>query len=224
MHPVGVCFAAMAFNNHDQQRSTNSNRGRGRAIGYAAVAVFFVALVTIALVQRATINKIGFGPLSVDFGHGSSGSPSPTSNPTSSGPSSPGTASQAITATPTSTTRPSTSIAIQDPHATNIGYIHDVPGKMTGFKPGEEAVWILAIIRGDPKLYPQGPCDITGDESFKCPRVQFGDPGGKGTFYGRAIIVNAVQQSVLEQYKKSGNGLTSMPKVVAKSDLVRYTR
>ena len=119
------------------------------------------------------------------------------------------------------TTRPPASIAIRDLHTTNISYLHNVPGKMTGFKMGEEAVWILVIIPGDPKLYPQGACAVTGEESFKCGETQFGDAGGKGTFYARTIIVNAAQQSVLRQHYSSGLG--SMPKVVAKSALVRYT-
>src|SRR5262249_37407188 len=114
--------------------------------------------------------------------------------------SSPAASSAAATATPTPITHPSASITIQDPLTTSINYLHDVPGKMTGFKPGEEAVWILAIIPGDTRVYPQGECDITGKESFRCVKTQFGNPGGKGTFYAQAIIVNASQQKVLQRH------------------------
>jgi hypothetical protein len=92
---------------------------------------------------------------------------------------------------------------------------------MTGFIPGE-AVWILISLPGDPKFYPQGECDITREGSFRCVNAQFGDRGGKGVLYAQAIIVNAAEESFLRQHYKSG--LTSMPKVVAKSALVRYTK
>jgi hypothetical protein len=173
---------------------------------------------------RVCCGVVGAGVFALAFipGIGATSSPGlAKTNPSTSPTSPPATRSPASIATPTSTTRASASIAIQDTHTSNINYLHDVPGKMTGFKPGE-AVWILVIIRGDARLYPQDECIITGEESFKCAKTQFGDPGGKGTFYARAIIVNSVQQRVLRQHYSSG--LISMPKVVAKSALIRYTK
>jgi hypothetical protein len=140
----------------------------------------------------------------------------PIANPASSGPSSP-----IATAVSAATARPSVSITIQDPHNTGINYLHDVPGKITDLKPYEE-VWILIDVPGNPKLYPQGSCDIIGEGSFTCANTRFGDPGVKGTFYAQAIIVNAAQDSALRKYYDSG--LTSMPHVVAESAFVRYTK
>jgi hypothetical protein len=179
-------------------------------LGLGVWAVLF-AVGTVVYSQSDQVNSVAGVP--------TTNSPvSPTSPPASSST----TASPVTTATPISTTGSSVSISIQDPHTTNINYLHDVPGKMTNFKLGEEAVWILIIIPGDPKLYPQGGCIVTGEESFTCAKTRFGDPGGKGTFYARAIIVSDAQLSILRQHYSSG--LTSMPKVIAKSTLIRYTK
>ncbi len=175
-------------------------------IGVAGVALIVVAFTP--LVKPATKSS-------------ASEQPAPRNSHVASRASASATLPVSPTNSPTPSIGPPVSISIQDSHTTSISYLHDVNGKMTGFEP-TEAVWILVIIRGNPTMYPQGACNITGQESFSCADTQFGDPGETGTFYAQAIIVNSAQQMVLRRHYRSG--LTSMPKVIAKSALVRYTR
>lgn len=209
-----VGFALVVFAIYLMVRGKNSETASGGIKG-----------ATVTLPLSGLILILGLGALGyAGFLAENETSQKPTATPTSSASipiNSPTVTAPPDTATPTSTTPPPVSIAIQDPHTANINYLHNVPGKMNGFKPGE-AVWILITISGDTKLYPQGECDITGEESFNCVNTQFGDPGGKGTLHAQAIIVNATQESVLRKHYSSG--LTSMPEVVAESALVRYTK
>ena len=214
---VAAVVAVLEYRNKKQKKSASTGTSSIRSYAWLrSLGLGFLVWVVLFGVGTA----VAFGIPRI--GHNGK-NPSASATITPSGTTGSPTAASSVT--PTSSTPaivPRASITITDRHTSGISYLHDVPGQMTGFKPGEEAVWILVIIPGDPKLYPQGECNVTGETSFNCPKTQFGDRGGKGTYFARAVIVNAKQERILKARKESG--LTSMPKVIAISDYKRYNK